>query len=121
VALAFYDTIRGDYRQMLGRRIKLVQSAVALTLLGCAFCPFVELLLHSNSSIFLTGHDTESSLAFLLLLIELSFAIAKLLAFVVGAPLRRLGIIARSNRVANVNSPFSEVLPVISPPVSLRI
>jgi hypothetical protein len=106
---------------VLGRNIKLVQSAVALTLLGCASCPFVELLLHWDSSIFLTGHDTESSLAFLLLLIELSFAIAKLLVFVLAAVLERLGIISCSNLIAAIRPTFSQILPATSPPVSLRI
>lgn len=106
---------------MLGRKIKFVQSAVALTLLGCALCPFVEILLHWNSSIFLTGHDTESSLAFLLLLIELSFAIAKLLAFVLSAVLQRLGIIFSSNRIVAIRPIFSQILPATSPPVLLRI
>jgi hypothetical protein len=111
----------GDQKWMLARKVKLVQSAVALTLLGCAFCPLFELLLHWDNSIFLTGHDTESTLAFLLLLIELSFAIAKLVALVLAAVFQRLGIIALSNRIPAISSIFSGILPVISPPVSLRI
>lgn len=106
---------------MLGRGLKLVQSAVALALLSCAVCPFVELLLHWNSSIFLTGHDTESSVAFFLLLIELSFAIAKLLALGLAAVLQRLGIVSCSNLIAAVRPTFSQIIPATSPPVPLRI
>ena len=107
--------------EMLGRRIQLVHSAAALTLLGCALCPFVEFMLHWNGSIFLTGHDTESTVAFLLLLLELSFAMARWLAFVVAAVLKSLGIISCSNRTSALGIVLSEILPVASPPVSLRI
>jgi hypothetical protein len=121
MAQPFRDIVLGDNRQMLRRKIKLIQSAVALILLGCAVCPFVEFILHWNSSIFLTGHDTESTVAFLLLLIELSFAIAKLLAFVGRTILQRRGIVSCSNRAVAKSSIFSEILPAASPPVPLRI
>ena len=107
---------------MFAGKLKLVHSAVALAILGCAVCPFIELLLHWDSSIFLTGHDTESSLAFLLLLIELSFAIAKLLAFVLATVLRRLGIISCPNLIAAIKPALLQTLPATSPPVlSLRV
>ena len=103
------------------RGIKLAQSAVALALLSCVLCPFVEMLLHWDNSIFLSGHDTESTLAFVLLLIELSFAIAKFLAVLLRAIFESLGIISSANCISFASPIFSEVPPVASPPIPLRI
>jgi len=107
---------------MVASKLKFVQSAVALALLGCAVCPFIEVIIHWNSSIFLTGHDTESTVAFLLLLIELSFAIGKLLACIALVILRKLGIVSFLGFIAAVRPSSSQILPAISPPVlPLRI
>jgi hypothetical protein len=107
---------------MVVSRIKLAQSAAALVLLGCALCPIFEIFLNWDSSIFATGRDTESTVAFLLLLVELSFAIARSLALVVATILQRLGIIPVSNPIAARRLIFSQILPASSPPVlSLRV
>lgn len=100
-------------------RLKLIQLIIALALFGCMSCPFVEILLHWNGSIFVTGHDTESTAALLFLLIELSFAIAKVLASAVRAILRKLGIIAWSSNTVAISLIFSNTFPTISPPASL--
>lgn len=106
---------------MLAGKFKIVQSAVALVLFGCMLCPFVEILLHWNGSIFVTGHDTESTVAFLLLLIELSVAIARSLVIILRGVLGRLGVAFCSNRVAEIGFVLPSILPTISPPVPLRI
>jgi hypothetical protein len=78
------------------------------------------MLFHSDNSIFVSGRDTESTLAFVLLLVELSFAIARLLAVVRPAVLQRVGIVP-SYRLPLLSESIAGVLPTVSPPVPLRI
>lgn len=106
---------------MLTRRAKLVHSAVAAALVWCLLSPFVEFLLHENNSIFLSGRDTESTLALVLLLVELSFAVAKLLGFAARTVFRTLAVISSSNWMPTVRLVFPRVFPAASPPGSLRI
>ena len=44
---------------------------IAVSLLACLLCPFVEIVVQSNDSIFNDGYDTESTVALLLLVFEL--------------------------------------------------
>lgn len=105
---------------MKTRKDKLFQSVAALALFACTLCPFVEMLLHWDNCIFASGHDTESTLAFVLLLVELSFAIARLVVLLLPAIFQRLGTIS-SHRIAIRRSSFPSILPTVSPPLSLRI
>ncbi len=106
---------------MLAGKIKIVQSAVALALFACMLSPFVEFLLHGSGSIFISGHDTESTVAVLLLLIELSVAMAAMLVAALRTVLEKLGVVLCSNRIAAAFLIFSKAIPTISPPVPLRI
>ena len=93
---------------------------VALALFGCALSPFIETAIHWNGNIFQTGYDTESTVAVLLLLLELAYWIAK--TFVV---LFRLGLekssLVRLVRLTLPASDFATALPEIPPPLPLRI
>lgn len=93
---------------------------MAASLFACTMSPFVEMLFRSDNSIFASGRDTESTLALVLLLIELSFAIARLLVSVAPVILQRVEIV-RSRHVALRSSIVASVAPTISPPVPLRI
>lgn len=104
----------------MNRRAKFVQDLLGLVLFVCTLIPLVEMVFHSDNSIFVGGHDTPSTLIFVLLLVELSFAIARLLAVVRPAVLRRVGIVA-SDRLTPRSESVASVLPTISPPVPLRI
>jgi hypothetical protein len=53
---------------------------IALILLVCVTCPYVEMALHWNEGLFTTGYDTESTVGVIALLVILSLALAKLLA-----------------------------------------
>jgi hypothetical protein len=64
---------------MTDRRFHIL---IAIFLLFCLLCPFVETALHSNDSIFQSGDDTESTVAILLLVLELAFALANLFILV---------------------------------------
>lgn len=105
---------------MVARKDKLVQAAAALALFTCTLCPFVEMLFHSDNSIFVSGHDTESTLALVLLLIELSFAIARLLVGLLPAIFEKLASVSFDTLVQRVVN-FAIVFPTVSPPVPLRI
>ena len=95
---------------------------VALALIGCAICPLVETAIHWNGSIFQSGFDTESTVAVLLLLLELSFALGRLLVVLLPRVLKNLGLVCfNSDRIALPALNIAIVLPEISPPLSLRI
>lgn len=97
-----------------------MQYLVGLALVACTLPPLIEILLHSGNSIFASGHDTPSTLFFVLLLVELSFAIARLLAVFRPAVLQRVGIVVSYHSIARSES-VASILPTISPPTLLRI
>ncbi|HEX4002875.1 MAG TPA: hypothetical protein VHX36_09505 [Candidatus Acidoferrales bacterium] len=100
----------------------MFHTLAAISLLACAICPFVEIALHLNGSIFQNGHDTESTLALLLLLLELSFALGRLLVGLLTRVLKKLNLVYFcSERLTASALNFPLVLPEISPPLSLRI
>lgn len=91
-----------------------------MALFACTMSPLVEMLFRSDNSIFASGRDTESTLAFVLLLIELSFAIARLLVVVNAVILQRVDIV-RFRHLTPRSGVVASVAPTISPPVPLRI
>ena len=110
------------YPSMIVRTAKTFHALVALVLLACAACPFFEMVLHFNGSIFQTGRDTETSLIVLFLLLELGFAIARTLLVLVSRVLGKLGLVDFYLGLSTLPAAnFSIVPPEISPPLSLRI
>ena len=59
---------------------KAFHILLALILVACQICPFVEFAIGWNETIFTTGYDTESSLAVVILLVELVLALATIIA-----------------------------------------
>jgi hypothetical protein len=104
----------------MNHRIEIVQKFIALTLFACTLSPFVEILFHSDNSIFASGRDTESTLAVVLLLLELSFAIARLLVKLLPTNFEKLGAVY-SRLDPKFRAGFANVIPTVSPPVPLRI
>jgi hypothetical protein len=102
---------------MTGRRLHVL---VALALVLCLISPFVENAFHSTENIFQTGQDRESTLAVLLLLVELAVALAGLLVVL-------LSSLVEKERVTTLHglSGFTKhcaiPLPASSPPGPLRI
>lgn len=93
---------------------------IALILLACAMSPFVETAIHWNQSIFTTGHDTESTIAVIALLIVLAFSLARLLAaFAPSLLTARFGV--SSSSFERTQRSFVFVIPESSPPLPLRI
>lgn len=99
---------------------KTLHAAVSLILLFCVVVPFVEPLLGCNNNIFVTGQDTESNLAFVILLFELVLALAGILALF-------LPVFQVIDRILDKYLPlasesgFCIAVPDLSPPVPLRI
>ena len=93
---------------------------VALILLVCVACPYIEAAFDWNESIFTTGYDTESVVAIIALLLVLSLTLAKLMAvflpsMIVNEP------IAASRSARKREHGFVFGIPEVSPPLPLRI
>jgi len=110
-----------SHRDMIFRKIRTFHAIVALVLFYCVLCPFVEIALHSNNCIFVSGHDTESTVALLLLIVELAFALGTLSMVVVPHVLIKTLTLISSNRLTLSSMSFVFVMPEISPPLPLRI
>jgi hypothetical protein len=61
---------------------KHLHLVLALILIGCCVCPFVEIAIGWNDTLFSTGYDTESMVAVIMLLVELVLALGSAVAFV---------------------------------------
>ena len=111
-----------EREQQRNRRIRrrAFHVAIALILIVCAISPFAESAVNWNDSVFATGYDTESTLAVLVLLLELVLSLAGLLV-------RLCRNLPSSERVVvkcaglPLDSDFDIHVPELSPPVPLRI
>ncbi len=109
------------FRQSMIIRIsRAFHILVALALFGCALSPFIETAMHWNGNIFQTGYDTESTVAVLVLLLELAYWIAKTFVVLLGPVLERFSLV-RLVRLTLPALDFAAVLPEIPPPLPLRI
>jgi hypothetical protein len=93
---------------------------VALALLVCVICPYVEADLDWNESIFTTGYDTESIVAVIALLLTLSLMLAKLMTVFLPARITKEPVVASRSSQKREHS-FVFGIPEISPPLPLRI
>lgn len=93
---------------------------IALVFLACATSPFAEMAIHWNESIFTTGHDMESTIVLIALLLALAFSLSRFLAVFLSAPLSAEPTLASSSSEQPVFG-FVFVVPEASPPLSLRI
>lgn len=94
---------------------------LALILMVCVLCPFVEVAIGWNQTIFDTGYDTESTIAFIALLLILAFGFANLLTHFAAntASTEQLAVpIVRLRPALDFSSAVPEISP---PPLSLRI
>jgi hypothetical protein len=105
---------------MLFKTPRAFHTLIALALVACALCLFIETAIHWNGTIFQTGFDTESTVAVLLLLLELAYGLAQLFAVLLPPVLRWLSFVYFEQlEFHSLN--FTSVLPEISPPLPLRI
>ena len=110
--------MNGKHQRKLGRR--LFHIAVALILVICVLAPYLELAADFNNSIFNTGCDNETTIAVLVLLLELVISLAGILAslFLV---LRLFGRIAVRDWYYVFESALVPEGPAPSSPPPLRI
>ena len=99
---------------------KVLHAALALILITCAVCPFVELAIGWNDTIFSTGYDTESLVAVVTLLLDLAIALAGAIAALIAGLHRTEPPVVRYV-ILVFASGFDILLPDCSPPISLRI
>jgi hypothetical protein len=93
---------------------------VALILLACAVSPFVESALHCHDTILSTGQDGESTVAVVVLLLELVLSLTSLLIFLC-PNLELKGRLDTEFRTLTTNIEFGFTIPELSPPVPVRI
>jgi hypothetical protein len=94
---------------------------LALTLVVCVLCPYLELALNWGQSLLDTGYDTETTVAVIALLLILAFALAKFLVSVLVDSTAE-GPLDESYRTLRRKVDFICTLPDVSPPpLALRI
>ena len=94
--------------------------AIALILVICALSPFLETAVNWNDSVFGTGYDGESSLALLVLLLELVISLAGLLVCLCRNLQLGERVVIKHSRLIS-ESDFGIKIPELSPPTPLRI
>lgn len=93
---------------------------LGLILLGCFVCPFVELAIGWNDSLFSTGYDTETMVAVVTLLVELILALGSAVAFVL-SDMSATEPLVTTRRLLVLEFDLRSLLPYFSPPIPLRI
>jgi hypothetical protein len=98
----------------------MLHVLIALILLACAVSPFVESGFNCHDNVFSTGYDGESTLAVVVLLLELVLSLASLLTFLCPNIQVKDRIVERYERLT-FDSDFRITISDASPPVPLRI
>ena len=70
-----------DHGRFSAMSRRIFHIVIALVLIASAVSPFVESALNSHDNVFSTGYDGESTLAIIVLLLELVLSLASLLVF----------------------------------------
>lgn len=105
---------------MRERGVRAIHLLVGLILLVCMACPDIENLCHSTGNIFVSGHDLETSVALLVIVLELSAASLKLAIDFLPALVGRLVTLESLCAVCD-HTWFFAVVPTSSPPLTLRV
>jgi len=101
---------------------KAFHIAIALILLICVICPFIEPALGWDNNIFVSGHDGDSTLALVALLLELVLALAGVgVSLVFLRKLQVKGLVVKKRSTPTPEFVLPMVLPDLSPPIPLRI
>ena len=122
MAKSAYNWAVSERERQRNRQIRrrAFHVAIAVILVICALAPFAESAANWNDSVFATGYDAESTMAVLVLLLELVISLAGLLVCLcqnlqLG---ERVGI---SESRFTPQSGFHVTIPELSPPLPLRI
>lgn len=106
--------------KFLSMNRKTVHAAIGLILIFCVVVPLVEPILGWNNNIFVTGHDAESTLAVVMLLVELVLALAAILVSLLSV-FRVIDRILKESLPPTSELGFRIAVSDLSPPVPLRI
>jgi hypothetical protein len=98
----------------------MIHILMALILVGCALSPVVETALDCHGNVFTTGCDGETTLACIVLLLELALSLASLLAFLCPNFQLKDRIVDSCQRLT-LDLVSCVIIPDASPPVPLRI
>jgi len=101
-------------------RRRAFHVAIALILVICALSPFLETAVNWNDSVFATGYDGESTMAVLVLLLELVISLAGLLVCFCRNTQWTERVVIMHSPLAS-KSDFSITIAELSPPPPLRI
>ena len=101
-------------------RRRAFHVAIALILVICALSPFLETAVNWNDSVFATGYDGESTMAVLVLLLELVISLAGLLVCFCRNTQWIERIVITPSPFAS-KSDFGITIAELSPPPPLRI
>jgi hypothetical protein len=101
-------------------RRRAFHVAIALILVICALSPFLETAVNWNDTVFATGYDGESTMAVLVLLLELVISLAGLLVCFCRNTQWIERLVTRHSPFAS-ESDFSTIVAELSPPLPLRI
>ena len=101
-------------------RRRAFHVAIALILVVCALSPFLETAVNWNDSVFATGYDGESTMAVLVLLLELVISLAGLLVCFCRNTQWTERVVIMHSPLAS-KSDFSITIAELSPPPPLRI
>ena len=113
--------VKGRERQRNRQiRRRAFHVAIALILVICAISPFAESAVNWNDSVFATGYDTESTLAVLVLLLELVIWLAGLLVCLCRNLQLSERVVIKYSCLTS-ESDFGTEIPELSPPLLLRI
>jgi hypothetical protein len=112
-------SVRASERDRQIRR-RAFHVAIALILVVCAMSPFLETAVNWNDTVFATGYDGESTMAVLVLLLELVISLAGLLVCFCRNTQWIERLVAKRSPFAS-ESDFSTIVAELSPPPPLRI
>ena len=101
-------------------RRRIFHVAIALILIICAMSPFVETAVNWTDTVFATGYDGESTMAVLVLLLELVISLAGLLVCFCRNTQWIEWLVIKPSPLAS-KSDFSLIVAELSPPPPLRI
>ena len=102
-------------------RLRVFHIVIALILVICVLSPYVESAMDLNDSVFATGYDTETTVAILMLLLELVFSLTNLVVLLCkNVPLDARVIVVK-NAFPLPELGFGATVPEVSPPLPLRI
>jgi hypothetical protein len=109
-----------DRRMSREFRRRAFHALIAVILIACALSPFIESAMDLNDSVFATGYDNETTVAILVLLLELVLSLTKLLPSLCRNSTSSTPVAVEKSFVRPGFGP-GICIPELSPPVPLRI